>query len=266
MQGAQEVIKDPRGTSLLSRHAAPSKRAPGPGSGSTSETGPGINYSLRDRPSGHAKVTGPAHKCPPPTPVSLLPPPAVPHGLATHSAPSALPVLPWWPLRTSTLTGLGPRQASSSGGLLCLVSAAEVSPPHNPCWPRRVPGSSLASPAAAACCPLWDGHRSPLLGRAGFAAHGVASGQWSVLMQGSRDGSPSGSPWTNSLQAVGLGVWGAKPSVQRFSSLGTLAEHRAPICLLCRRVRAPDSGPQGTSPVRLGFCGFAAASGRRGSY
>lgn len=49
------------------------------------------------------------------------------------------------------LTGLGPQRASFVSCWLLW------SPCHTaPASPRRVPGSSLTSPAAAACCPLWD--------------------------------------------------------------------------------------------------------------
>lgn len=205
VQGAQEVTKDPRGTSLLSRSAAPSKRAPGPGSGSTSETRawnqlqpPGQTLCLRKGNRTSTQMSSSRHR----------PPPVVYYRLRSLCRP---PSSRGGTLRTSMLTGLGPQRASF---VSCWLLWSPL-PAHGE---FRAPASPPLQSQPAVPFGMW--HRSPLLGRAGFVARGVARGQWSVLIQGSRDVSPSDSPWTSSLQAVGLGVWGPTPACGAAPLLG----------------------------------------------
>lgn len=255
VQGAQEVTKDPRGTSLLSRSAAPSKRAPGPGSGSTSETRawnqlqpPGQTLCLRKGNRTSTQMSSSRHR----------PPPVVYYRLRSLCRP---PSSRGGTLRTSMLTGLGPQRASFVSCWLLW------SPRHTaPASPRRVPGSSLTSPAVAACRPLRDVASVAPAGTCWL--RGTRSRQRPVvcLDSGEQGCVPQRQPLDQQPPSGGPGRVGANPSVWRGSSLGALAEHRAPIPLPRQRVRAPDPGPRGTSLVSLGFCGFTVASGARGSY
>lgn len=174
MLGTQGVTDDPRGTSLLSRGAGPSKRAPGPRSGSTSEAGgqnqllpPGqgrrprkgngigmqMSSSQRPRPSSQRPCSSSHRPCfssqclrpsstPCPSPQRLCSP-----SPATHSARSALPRPPPGGMTgTNTLMGQGlSGPCLVSSWLLCspLVFAPCTEVPASP-QPAR--GSSHISP------------------------------------------------------------------------------------------------------------------------